>query len=230
MWIIIFISSVWKLRYKQLQNLTWLLSSVVIQLDSVQLQICQLYTIQLKSSSTKNSNLHPARFSLFCSHCVSAIISFDSSTSWTLNWYVLTKMLFWPCPVFQYDSGPGGAELHICSDGYREQTALRFLPAFIGSSQLPLHPQVQTAGFKSTSLIWTLAHFRYPPASDQLNLIVVKLSLFSYLPWFEVFYKLLNILADYTTKGQVSGAHTTTLIWLGLIHDADVHIHIQLAA
>ncbi|XP_067233184.1 DENN domain-containing protein 1A isoform X5 [Chanodichthys erythropterus] len=27
----------------------------------------------------------------------------------------------------------------------------------------------------------------------------------SYLPWFEVFYKLLNILADYTTKGQVSG-------------------------
>lgn len=25
----------------------------------------------------------------------------------------------------------------------------------------------------------------------------------SYLPWFEVFYKLLNILADYTTKGQV---------------------------
>uniref|UniRef100_A0A673H798 DENN domain-containing protein 1A-like n=1 Tax=Sinocyclocheilus rhinocerous TaxID=307959 RepID=A0A673H798_9TELE len=30
-----------------------------------------------------------------------------------------------------------------------------------------------------------------------------------YLPWFEVFYKLLNILADYTTKGQVSDAHTT---------------------
>lgn len=26
----------------------------------------------------------------------------------------------------------------------------------------------------------------------------------SYLPWFEVFYKLLNILADYTTKGQES--------------------------
>uniref|UniRef100_A0A3Q0S5E3 DENN/MADD domain containing 1A n=1 Tax=Amphilophus citrinellus TaxID=61819 RepID=A0A3Q0S5E3_AMPCI len=26
----------------------------------------------------------------------------------------------------------------------------------------------------------------------------------SYLPWFEVFYKLLNILADYTVKGQVS--------------------------
>uniref|UniRef100_A0A3Q2V3D7 DENN/MADD domain containing 1A n=1 Tax=Haplochromis burtoni TaxID=8153 RepID=A0A3Q2V3D7_HAPBU len=25
----------------------------------------------------------------------------------------------------------------------------------------------------------------------------------SYLPWFEVFYKLLNILADYTVKGQV---------------------------
>lgn len=25
----------------------------------------------------------------------------------------------------------------------------------------------------------------------------------SYLPWFEVFYKILNILADYTVKGQV---------------------------
>ncbi len=25
----------------------------------------------------------------------------------------------------------------------------------------------------------------------------------SYLPWFEVFYKLLNNLADYITKGQV---------------------------
>uniref|UniRef100_A0A8C1PY97 DENN/MADD domain containing 1A n=1 Tax=Cyprinus carpio TaxID=7962 RepID=A0A8C1PY97_CYPCA len=35
----------------------------------------------------------------------------------------------------------------------------------------------------------------------------------SYLPWFEVFYKLLNILADYSTKGQVGGARmTTTLI------------------
>ncbi|XP_059513956.1 DENN domain-containing protein 1A isoform X8 [Myotis daubentonii] len=29
----------------------------------------------------------------------------------------------------------------------------------------------------------------------------------SYLPWFEVFYKLLNILADYTTKGQESQWH-----------------------
>uniref|UniRef100_A0A7N5ZVB2 UDENN domain-containing protein n=1 Tax=Anabas testudineus TaxID=64144 RepID=A0A7N5ZVB2_ANATE len=30
----------------------------------------------------------------------------------------------------------------------------------------------------------------------------------SYLPWFEVFYKLLNILADYTIKGQVSEGMT----------------------
>ncbi|KAL6090203.1 hypothetical protein STEG23_036019, partial [Scotinomys teguina] len=30
------------------------------------------------------------------------------------------------------------------------------------------------------------------------------LSVFCYLPWFEVFYKLLNILADYTTKQQES--------------------------
>lgn len=26
----------------------------------------------------------------------------------------------------------------------------------------------------------------------------------SYLPWFEVFYKLLNLLANYTNKGEVS--------------------------
>uniref|UniRef100_A0A4W5MKA4 DENN domain containing 1A n=1 Tax=Hucho hucho TaxID=62062 RepID=A0A4W5MKA4_9TELE len=31
----------------------------------------------------------------------------------------------------------------------------------------------------------------------------------SYLPWFEVFYKLLNILADYTIKGQVSHSYFT---------------------
>uniref|UniRef100_A0AAY5LC39 UDENN domain-containing protein n=1 Tax=Esox lucius TaxID=8010 RepID=A0AAY5LC39_ESOLU len=31
----------------------------------------------------------------------------------------------------------------------------------------------------------------------------------SYLPWFEVFYKLLNILADYTIKGQVSHSFFT---------------------
>uniref|UniRef100_A0A8P4K0H9 DENN/MADD domain containing 1A n=1 Tax=Dicentrarchus labrax TaxID=13489 RepID=A0A8P4K0H9_DICLA len=30
----------------------------------------------------------------------------------------------------------------------------------------------------------------------------------SYLPWFEVFYKLLNILADYTIKGQVRYSHS----------------------
>lgn len=28
----------------------------------------------------------------------------------------------------------------------------------------------------------------------------------SYLPWFEAFYKLLNNLADYVTKGQVNTA------------------------
>uniref|UniRef100_A0A671XUI3 DENN domain containing 1A n=1 Tax=Sparus aurata TaxID=8175 RepID=A0A671XUI3_SPAAU len=34
----------------------------------------------------------------------------------------------------------------------------------------------------------------------------------SYLPWFEVFYKLLNILADYTIKGQVSHGQVTHLL------------------
>jgi len=62
----------------------------------------------------------------------------------------------------------------------------------------------------------------------QVDLIVVYLFLFSYLPWFEVFYKLLNILADYSTKGQVSGAHMTKYIIyhmsLGLLC-INVHIY-----
>uniref|UniRef100_A0A7N5ZTR2 UDENN domain-containing protein n=1 Tax=Anabas testudineus TaxID=64144 RepID=A0A7N5ZTR2_ANATE len=41
----------------------------------------------------------------------------------------------------------------------------------------------------------------------------------SYLPWFEVFYKLLNILADYTIKGQVSEGCTfsQSLSWKAFI-------------
>lgn len=41
----------------------------------------------------------------------------------------------------------------------------------------------------------------------------------SYLPWFEVFYKLLNIMADYTIRGQVSpGQHgQQTLVPLSLV-------------
>uniref|UniRef100_A0A9J7YKC3 DENN/MADD domain containing 1A n=1 Tax=Cyprinus carpio carpio TaxID=630221 RepID=A0A9J7YKC3_CYPCA len=36
----------------------------------------------------------------------------------------------------------------------------------------------------------------------------------SYLPWFEVFYKLLNILADYSTKGQVENKFILQSIYL----------------
>lgn len=35
----------------------------------------------------------------------------------------------------------------------------------------------------------------------------------SYLPWFEVFYKLLNILADYTIKGQVGPERRLSPLW-----------------
>ncbi|XP_077000491.1 DENN domain-containing protein 1A isoform X4 [Tamandua tetradactyla] len=50
----------------------------------------------------------------------------------------------------------------------------------------------------------------------------------SYLPWFEVFYKLLNILADYTAKGQVSQRNEL----LGTLHklpipDPGVSVHLS---
>ncbi|XP_066112366.1 DENN domain-containing protein 1A isoform X10 [Saccopteryx bilineata] len=50
----------------------------------------------------------------------------------------------------------------------------------------------------------------------------------SYLPWFEVFYKLLNILADYTTKGQESqwNALLETLHKLP-IPDPGVSVHLS---
>lgn len=38
---------------------------------------------------------------------------------------------------------------------------------------------------------------------SRLNVCFFFLFFFSYLPWFEVFYKLLNVLADYSAKGQV---------------------------
>ncbi len=106
MWIIMFLSAQFG-SYAISNYRIWLDYCLVLLFSLIQFsyKICQLYTIQLKSSSTKNNNLHPARFSLFCSHCVSAIISFDSSTSWTLNWYVLTKMLFLTLsclPVWQW--------------------------------------------------------------------------------------------------------------------------------
>lgn len=48
----------------------------------------------------------------------------------------------------------------------------------------------------------------------------------SYLPWFEVFYKLLNNLADYLKKGQVSLSKRTfsVLYRNGCNHGQNVHI------
>uniref|UniRef100_A0A4W2EIZ9 DENN domain containing 1A n=1 Tax=Bos indicus x Bos taurus TaxID=30522 RepID=A0A4W2EIZ9_BOBOX len=56
-------------------------------------------------------------------------------------------------------------------------------------------PEVQRQfpeDYSDQEVLQTLTKFCFPFYVD------------SYLPWFEVFYKLLNILADYTTKGQES--------------------------
>ncbi|KAK1884330.1 DENN domain containing protein 1A, partial [Dissostichus eleginoides] len=49
----------------------------------------------------------------------------------------------------------------------------------------------------------TVPKFCFPFSMDSLTVSQVGQN-FTYLPWFEVFYKLLNIVADYTIKGQES--------------------------
>lgn len=39
----------------------------------------------------------------------------------------------------------------------------------------------------------------------------------SYLPWFEIYYKLLNTLADYLVKQQVTVAFFGLLIWINVL-------------
>lgn len=50
----------------------------------------------------------------------------------------------------------------------------------------------------------------------------------SYLPWFEVFYKLLNIVADYTIKGQVSYGQVCYLVMRILCYTRKLHLSQEL--
>lgn len=50
----------------------------------------------------------------------------------------------------------------------------------------------------------------------------------SYLPWFEVFYKLLNIVADYTIKGQVSYGQVCYLVMGILCYTGKLHLSQEL--
>lgn len=50
----------------------------------------------------------------------------------------------------------------------------------------------------------------------------------SYLPWFEVFYKLLNIVADYTIKGQVSYGQVCYLVMGFLCYTRKLHLSQEL--
>uniref|UniRef100_A0A3B3S3J9 DENN/MADD domain containing 1A n=1 Tax=Paramormyrops kingsleyae TaxID=1676925 RepID=A0A3B3S3J9_9TELE len=99
----------------------------------------------------------------------------------------------------QPDHDPGGPELHLCANGHREQAEIWLLPPVCWGPQLLLHPQeVSRAVLVCSSFCLT--------ASPLLRAVYVLEAPLgenvSYLPWFEVFYKILNILADYTVKGQ----------------------------
>lgn len=89
------------------------------------------------------------------------------------------------------------AALYLCSNWPGGKPEVRLLPSHHQHTHLPLHSQVHLCKVVK----W------FPPKGEILWRIRVNLFLFvwlSYLPWFEVFYKLLNNLADYLKKGQVS--------------------------
>lgn len=69
--------------------------------------------------------------------------------------------------------------------------AFRLLSSHQQHTHLSVHTQVHAE--------LRLTHHYGSRSLDNCNLLD-----HSYLPWFEVFYKLLNNLADYLTKGQVS--------------------------
>lgn len=86
------------------------------------------------------------------------------------------------------------AELHVCSHRPCGMPAVRLLSSHRQHSELPLHSQVPSS---SLSRVTFSASLVTNPTSLSLCCVC------SYLPWFEVFYKLLNNLADYLAKAQV---------------------------
>lgn len=107
-------------------------------------------------------------------------------------------MSFFPCRThlffpFQLCCWP----LHFCVDWHRWQVPLWFLPSYIRGSDMPLHHQVSSTCPKFNCGL---------PASFPASLL--KLYVYplyvscSCLPWYEVFYKLLNYLAEVLNRNE----------------------------
>nr|XP_021324681.1 DENN domain-containing protein 1A isoform X5 [Danio rerio] len=101
-------------------------------------------------------------------------------------------------------SGTAGSGLEVrrsFPDTYTEQETLQTIPKFC----FPFNMDSMAVGQVGQNFTFVLTDIdskqrfgfcRLSSGAHSCHCIL------SYLPWFEVFYKLLNILADYTTKGQ----------------------------
>lgn len=86
----------------------------------------------------------------------------------------------------------GRAALYFCFNWPQREPEVWLLSSHQQLQHLPLHTQVP---LRCSEVI--------PMPGCRLNDILFDPFDHSYLPWFEVFYKLLNNLADYLAKGQV---------------------------
>lgn len=120
------------------------------------------------------------------------------NTKVSLNWrhypkgLCLVCVLIWLHLSTQGERRSGRAALYLCFNWPQREPEVWLLSSHQQLQHLPLHTQVP---LHCSEVI--------PMPGCRLNDIIFDPFDHSYLPWFEVFYKLLNNLADYLAKGQV---------------------------
>ncbi|XP_043090199.1 DENN domain-containing protein 1A isoform X3 [Puntigrus tetrazona] len=100
-------------------------------------------------------------------------------------------------------AGSGPEVRRSFPDTYADQETLQTIPKFC----FPFNMDSMAVGQVGQNFTFVLTDIESKQRSGFCRLSSGAHSchcILSYLPWFEVFYKLLNILADYTTKGQDS--------------------------
>lgn len=115
----------------------------------------------------------------------------------------------------QSEGGSGRAALYLCFDWPWGMPEVWLLPSHQQHTNLPLHTQVHLCECVWGGYWKSNSHAKFNHAFKIIMKTLFHQFDCSYLPWFEVFYKLLNNLADYLTKGQVS-FHCLCVIFLYL--------------
>ncbi|XP_059381935.1 DENN domain-containing protein 1A-like isoform X6 [Carassius carassius] len=127
-------------------------------------------------------------------------------------------------------AGSGPEVRRSFPDTYTDQETLQTIPKFC----FPFNMDSMTVGQVGQNFTFVLTDIESKQRFGFCRLSSGAHSchcILSYLPWFEVFYKLLNILADYTTKGQDSqwrelleSLHTLTIPDPGVPVHLSVHL------